>query len=113
MTLTAKTLRIAARIVEDDGYPIAATNMRRAAQELETLSAALGSVREDICRGPLNDTLWSGNSPAETTVDFITGTLGDGWSYDEWLASQEPKQNKSVAVVRCVDTPDMFVAAQG
>jgi hypothetical protein len=54
--------------------------------EIGRLRAALMMVRADICRDAL-DTVWHEGMPAETTVDYITNILQDGWDYDEWLAS--------------------------
>jgi hypothetical protein len=56
-------------------------------ERVAKLEAALMSVREDICTGPIDDTLWRGKDrmSAETTVDFICNTLSDDWDYDEWL----------------------------
>ncbi|NOD65770.1 hypothetical protein [Ruegeria sp. HKCCD6109] len=55
---------------------------------VKELEQALREVREEICRGPVNDILWHQETPAETTVDFITNTLNDNWSYDAWLSRE-------------------------
>lgn len=56
------------------------------AERIAELEAALKDVRHEICAGPIDDTLWHQEIPAETTVDFICNTLGDEWNYDKWLA---------------------------
>lgn len=64
--------------------------LRALLARVDELSGALRDVREEICTGPVDDVLWhSGYPVAETTVDFITNTLGDDWTYDEWVEKQE------------------------
>ena len=65
------------------------------AAERDALREALASVREEICAGPVDDTLWHRSVPAETTVDFICNTLGDDWSYDEWLEARAALKGKT------------------
>ena len=54
-----------------------------AGAEITRLQSALASVRAEICTGPIDDVLW--HNKGETTVDFITNTLGDDWTYDKWF----------------------------
>lgn len=56
--------------------------------EIARLRACLVSTRHEICKGPVDDVLWHQSTPACTTVDNITFTLGDEWSYDDWLSSE-------------------------
>ncbi len=67
----------------------AVSTLHSCRDRVEELESALKDVREEICRGPVNDVLWHRNFPSETTVDFICNTLGDDWDYDEWLESRE------------------------
>ena len=50
--------------------------------EIEKLRACLDHTREEICEGPVDDVLW--HDAGTTTVDNISATLGDGWTYDGW-----------------------------
>lgn len=59
--------------------------MQDAAAEIERLRACLENTRDEICEGPVDDTLWHTAVPACTTVDNITLALRDGWTYDGWL----------------------------
>lgn len=56
-----------------------------ALDRIAELEGALRDTRHEICTGPVDDVLWHTSVPACTTVDNITLTLGDYWSYDEWL----------------------------
>lgn len=69
-----------------DGY---LARMKWAADEIAKLRACLEHTRDEICEGPVDDTLWHTAVPACTTVDNITLTLGDGWTYDGWLQAKE------------------------
>ena len=60
------------------------------AARIAELEAALADVRHEICLGPVDDTLWHQEIPAETTVDFICNTLRDKWDYDQWLGENAP-----------------------
>lgn len=81
--VTAEEVRELRRIVSDEQARSVALTAR-----VKELEQALREVREEICRGPVNDILWHQETPAETTVDFITNTLNDNWSYDAWLSRE-------------------------
>ena len=53
------------------------------------LRKCLEHTREEICEGPVEDVLWHTAMPSCTTVDNITLTLNDGWTYDGWLQAKE------------------------
>ena len=58
---------------------------------MDALRQCLSDTRHEICLGPIDDTLWHHKSPACTSVDNITMTLGDDWSYDDWVAKHSEK----------------------
>lgn len=66
-----------------------------AINRIRELEACLRDTREEICKGPVDDTLWHTSKPACTTVDNICMTLDDNWEYDQWLQTnsteREPK----------------------
>ena len=64
---------------------------RNAELEAENLRLrkCLAHTREEICEGPVDDVLWHTAMPSCTTVDNITLTLNDGWTYDGWLQAKE------------------------
>ncbi len=64
----------------------AASRISALEAENERLRDCLISTRHEICLGPVDDTLWHTEMPACTTVDNICLTLGDDWSYDDWIA---------------------------
>ena len=55
-------------------------------REIERLRACLDATRDEICEGPVDDVLW--HDEITTTVDNITLTLEDGWTYDGWLGAK-------------------------
>ncbi len=57
-------------------------------REIDRLRACLDATRDEICEGPVDDTLWHTAIPACTTVDNITLALRDGWTYDGWLEAK-------------------------
>ncbi len=54
-------------------------------RQIERLRQCLHDTREEICKGPVDDTLWHTGMPACTTVDNICMALKDDWDYDAWL----------------------------
>jgi len=59
-----------------------------AIEEIERLRECLSDTRHEICKGPVDDTLWHTGMPSCTTVDNICMALGDDWDYDQWLAEK-------------------------
>ena len=77
------------------GQPEAAAIMSLCRSRIEQLEACLADTRDEICLGPVDDTLWHTEIPACTSVDNITLTLGDDWSYDDWLQDQRTQREQS------------------
>lgn len=63
-----------------------------AQHDIEKLRACLENTRDEICEGPVDDVLWHSAVPACSTVDNITLTLDDGWTYDGWLQAKETQE---------------------
>lgn len=71
------------------GIPEMSALIRGLRDERNALRECLQQTRHEICAGPVDDTLWHQEMPACTTVDNITLTLADDWSYDDWIAENE------------------------
>lgn len=82
------------RLGHRDARHAAAEISARAESEIARLRKCLADTRHEICLGPVDDTLWHHESPACTSVDNITLTLGDDWSYDDWLSGQSTHDTK-------------------
>lgn len=75
----------------DETAAIATAALKATQQEMvRNLRSALEAVRDDICRGPVDDTLWRKGGVSQTTVDFITRELDDDFDYDKWLEENVP-----------------------
>jgi hypothetical protein len=73
--------------MSEESARVAASEDETKDARIAELEAALFAVRDEICTGPIDDTLWHKAIPAETTVDYICNTLRDDWDYDDWLAA--------------------------